>query len=145
MRPIVDGLQPMPLVGDPQGGQGRHVGCRLRLDEPGLLYISVGDGRTPTGPEDITSPLGKVLRVTLTGAPAPTNPFLSNTNPTAKKVFTYGHRNPRGWLSSREPGWAGRPNTGPISMTRSTSLRPVPTTAGIPSPRMAVIRTTAPR
>ena len=56
---IVDGLRPVPLPADPQGGQGRHVGCRLRFDGTGLLYITIGDGRTPTGPEDITSPMAR--------------------------------------------------------------------------------------
>jgi len=47
---IVDGLLPVPLPTDPEASQGRHVGCRLRFDGAGPLYISVGDGRTPTGP-----------------------------------------------------------------------------------------------
>ncbi|HEY4993279.1 MAG TPA: PQQ-dependent sugar dehydrogenase [Nakamurella sp.] len=93
---IVDGLRPVPLPADPQGGQGRHVGCRLRFDGAGLLYITIGDGRTPTGPDDITSPMGKVLRVTTAGEPAPGNPFITNPDPVAKMVFTYGHRNPQG-------------------------------------------------
>lgn len=92
----------------PANTEGRHVGCRLRFDDAGLLYVSTGDGNSPTGPEDITSPLGKVLRVTTAGDPAPENPFAADENDWAKRVFTFGHRNPQGlaWRATTGRMWS---------------------------------------
>jgi glucose/arabinose dehydrogenase len=143
VRTIVDGLLPVPLPTDPEASQGRHVGCRLRFDGAGLLYISVGDGRTPTGPEDITSPMGKVLRVTTTGQPAPGNPFASNADSTAQMIFSYGHRNPWAWPCSPAPGGCRRTSTARTSTTRSTCCPQDRTTAGTRSDQAGSTRTTA--
>ena len=80
-----------PLVGDIPGGN-RHNGCRLRFGPDGHLWISTGDARGGTNPQDLTSLGGKVLRVNAaSGAGAQGNPFSS-----APLVYTYGHRNVQG-------------------------------------------------
>ena len=86
-----------PLVGGIPMGKFRN-GCRLRFGPAGYLWITTGDAQVGTGPQDLASLGGKVLRVDpSTGAGAPTNPFAQ-----APLVYTYGHRNPQGL--ARRPG-----------------------------------------
>ena len=85
-----------PLVGGIPGGVV-HSGCRLRVGPDGYLWIATGDGQVGLNPQDKTSLGGKVLRVVAsTGAGAPGNPFISNSNANAKRVYTFGHRNVQG-------------------------------------------------
>ena len=80
-----------PLVGGIPMGEF-HSGCRLRFGPEGFLWITTGDARIGTSPQDLASLGGKVLRVNpATGAGAATNPFAQ-----APLVYTYGHRNPQG-------------------------------------------------
>ena len=63
--------------------------------EPGLgrrLLLTTGDGFDyREAAQDVSSGLGKVLRMTADGRPAPGNPF-----PESPYVYSYGHRNPQG-------------------------------------------------
>lgn len=83
------GIGPAEILIDDIPGQSNHNGSRLVVGPDGYLYMTMGDaGRTALA-QDLDSPAGKVLRVTLDGGPAPDNPFNS-------MVFSYGHRNPQG-------------------------------------------------
>lgn len=61
----------------------------------GFLYVSVGDAGFPAQSARVESPLGKVLRLTLDGAPAPGNPF-AGPGAIAQRVYATGLRNPFG-------------------------------------------------
>jgi Glucose / Sorbosone dehydrogenase len=61
----------------------------------GLLYVAVGDAGNPALSANVESSLGKVLRLTLDGEPAPGNPFASGAA-VAPRVFAFGLRNPFG-------------------------------------------------
>ena len=65
------------------------------------LFVSVADGRQTAKSQDTTALLGKVLRLTLDGRPAPGNPFRpardsSGAPNGAGAVWAYGFRNPFG-------------------------------------------------
>jgi aldose sugar dehydrogenase len=70
---------------------GIHDGSRLAIGPDRLLYMTTGDASNGDLAQDRTSLAGKVLRLTLTGQPAPGNPFGS-------AVYSYGHRNPQGFV-----------------------------------------------
>lgn len=70
-------------------GSSIHNGSRLAIGPDRLLYVTTGDAADPALAQSTTSLAGKVLRLTLDGAPAP-------GNPSGSAVFSLGHRNPQG-------------------------------------------------
>lgn len=82
-------------LGDPETilddipGSSVHNGARLAVGPDRLLYVTSGDAANTALPQERTSLAGKVLRLTLDGAPAPGNPL-------GGYVYTMGHRNPQG-------------------------------------------------
>lgn len=73
------------------------AGGRLAFDDSGHLFISVGlkGSMNYDGMQDLSTPTGKVHRVTLEGEVPLTNPFLSAPG-AMRSVWTYGHRSPQG-------------------------------------------------
>jgi glucose/arabinose dehydrogenase len=74
-----------------------HYGGRILFKE-GHLYISTGersDRETRPLAQDLKAGLGKIIRITPDGKPAPGNPFAGNTN-ALPEIYSYGHRNVQG-------------------------------------------------
>ncbi len=67
-----------------------HDGGRLAFGPDGYLYVTTGDAQQRGGAQDAGTLNGKILRVTVDGAPAPGNP-----DP-ASPVWSLGHRNVQG-------------------------------------------------
>ena len=60
---------------DGAGGKGGQFGAQIAFSPDGkLLYLTVGERQRMTPAQDPNSPLGKILRLTLDGKPAPGNP-----------------------------------------------------------------------
>jgi hypothetical protein len=79
---------------------GNHNGGQLQFGPDGLLYIAIGDRNMSTFAQDLSSPLGKLLRIDPRGSgplqysiPAD-NPFADGAGPNADEVYAYGLRNP---------------------------------------------------
>lgn len=80
-----------------------HYGGRILIDPSGNLIISTGERSdlvTRPQAQSLNSGLGKVIRITKDGQPAPGNPFAggaasgqSNARP---ELYSYGHRNVQG-------------------------------------------------
>lgn len=65
---------------DPMKGRGGQFGAAVAFSPDGrVLYLSVGDRQRMTPAQDPDSPLGKILRLTLDGKPAPGNPNAGKT------------------------------------------------------------------
>jgi glucose/arabinose dehydrogenase len=79
-----------------------HNGGCLAFGKDGYLYISIGENGQDTPAQDLTSLLGKVLRIdvdhadaTLPYAIPATNPFAGNASDGIRKeIWAYGFRNP---------------------------------------------------
>lgn len=75
-----------------------HYGSRILFDKSGNLYVSTGERSdliTRPQAQALNSALGKVLRITKDGKPAPGNPFLNNSE-AKPEIYSYGHRNVQG-------------------------------------------------
>lgn len=79
----------------PKVSGGAHFGLRLAFGPENHLYITSGERRKYEVAQDMSGNLGKILRVTDDGTPAPGNPFAEQTG-IAAQVWTLGNRNPLG-------------------------------------------------
>lgn len=93
-------------VAQPKQG-GQHFGSRLLWLDDGTLLMSIGDGGNPPlqlddrlirlNAQDLSSHLGKILRLNENGKPPADNPFADDGDPrTDPYIWTYGHRNIQG-------------------------------------------------
>jgi glucose/arabinose dehydrogenase len=88
-----------------------HYGGRILFDETGNLIVSTGERSVlETRPlaQSVSSSLGKVIRITKDGDPAPGNPTFSGGG-ALPELYTIGHRNPQGLALHPETGdvWLG--------------------------------------
>lgn len=75
-----------------------HYGSRILFDKTGNLIFSTGersDLETRPQAQVLNSSLGKIIRITTDGKPAPGNPFLNDAN-ARPELYSYGHRNVQG-------------------------------------------------
>ncbi|MCH9808414.1 MAG: PQQ-dependent sugar dehydrogenase [Alphaproteobacteria bacterium] len=71
-----------------------HFGSRIVIDNEGMLFVTTGDrGSQSKKAQDPSVPIGKVLRITPDGKPAPGNPTKPGWAP---EVWSIGHRNLQG-------------------------------------------------
>ena len=74
----LDGLE--VLWRDPLRGRGGQFGAQIAFSPDGqFLFLAVGDRQRMTPAQDPNQPLGKILRLTLDGKPAPGNPMAGKT------------------------------------------------------------------
>jgi glucose/arabinose dehydrogenase len=73
-----------------------QYGCRIVEAKDGNLFVALGDRfRERERAQLLDNDLGKVIRITKAGAPAPGNPFAGKAGALAE-IWTYGHRNQQG-------------------------------------------------
>jgi glucose/arabinose dehydrogenase len=86
----------------PASGGGLHLGSRLVFDRTGNLFVTVGERfNQMKQAQNPANHLGKVLRLTPDGQPAPGNPRNSGWDPA---IWSIGHRNPQGAALDPETG-----------------------------------------
>lgn len=79
---------------EPSGGH--HWGSRLVFDRHGMLFVTLGDrfsGRDKA--QDLSSHLGKIVRIAPDGSVPPDNPFVAKPG-ALPEIWSYGHRNVQG-------------------------------------------------
>ncbi|MCU0702125.1 MAG: PQQ-dependent sugar dehydrogenase [Myxococcaceae bacterium] len=80
------------LVGISWGNGGAHSGGRLRFGPDGLLYLTTGDTRSASVPQDPNALGSKVLRIRKDG----TIPAGNMSAPFRAPIWAFGFRNPQG-------------------------------------------------
>lgn len=76
----------------------KHYGSRLAFDKDGNLFVSTGersDKQTRVYAQKTDNYLGKILKITKEGKPAPGNPFIEKAG-FKPEIYAYGIRNPQG-------------------------------------------------
>ena len=76
----------------------KHYGSRLVFDKDGNLFVSTGersDKQTRVYAQKTDNYLGKILKITKEGKPAPRNPFIGKAG-YKPEIFAYGIRSPQG-------------------------------------------------
>lgn len=73
-----------------------HFGCRITPTADGLVFLAMGERfQRMADAQRLDNHLGKVVRLTREGAPAPGNPYLGRGG-ALPEIWSYGHRNPQG-------------------------------------------------
>jgi len=93
--PKLEGLQVIWRQEPKVTGAG-HYSHRIAFSPDGkYLFLSSGERQKFTPAQALDTNLGKILRLTLAGKPAPGNPFSGDTKagPITAQIWTYGHRN----------------------------------------------------
>ena len=103
-----------------------HYGSRILVDKSGNLIFSTGERSdlvTRPQAQSLQSALGKVIRITKDGKPAPGNPFLNNSN-ARPEFYSYGHRNVQGLAFHPETGDLWENEFGPRGGDELNLIRP---------------------
>ena len=73
-----------------------HFGGRIAFAPGGNLFLTLGDRYSQRdSAQDLSTHLGKTVRLSEDGKPAAGNPFISKGGALAE-IWSYGHRNPQG-------------------------------------------------
>lgn len=76
----------------PKLGTGQHFGSRLVFRRDGTLFITHGDRGTRPLVQDLSTHVGKVVRINTDGTVPRDNPFV-NRDGVLPEIWSYGHRN----------------------------------------------------
>lgn len=77
----------------PAWNSSAHFGSRLVFDDDGALFVTTGERSLPEPrqlAQDVSTHIGKVLRIAPSGGPAVGNPNIPGGMP---EIWSYGHRN----------------------------------------------------
>ena len=81
-----------------------HFGSRLVFAKDGTLFVTLGDRQGyRERAQDLSTTLGKVVRITTDGTVPPDNPFVGRDG-ARPEIWSYGHRNPQGATLVQETG-----------------------------------------
>ncbi|MGI8930933.1 MAG: PQQ-dependent sugar dehydrogenase, partial [Sphingomicrobium sp.] len=93
-KPAIRGFRVIWRQSPKVSGNG-HFAHRIVFGPDGFLYLTSGDRQKFDPAQAVDGNLGKVLRLTPEGAPAPGNPWAAKGG-VAAQFWTMGHRNPLG-------------------------------------------------
>jgi glucose/arabinose dehydrogenase len=79
----------------PKLSGGAHFGSRIAFAPDGNLFVTLGERNHRDFAQDLSTTLGKVVRITRDGAAPADNPFVGRAD-TRPEIWSYGHRNPQG-------------------------------------------------
>jgi glucose/arabinose dehydrogenase len=88
---------------EPKRNAGQHFGSRLVFARDGSLFVTTGDRGGRDDAQDLSRPIGKVVRIRPDGAVPPNNPFVGRDG-SRPEIWSYGHRNVQGAALHPETG-----------------------------------------
>lgn len=103
-----------------------HYGGRIVFDKTGNIIFSTGersDLETRPLAQDLKTGLGKLIRITKDGQPAPGNPFAGRSD-ALPELYTYGHRNVQGLSFNPQTGDLWECEFGPLGGDELNRIQP---------------------
>jgi glucose/arabinose dehydrogenase len=103
-----------------------QYGSRLVFDKDGNLFVSIGEKSKTENrvqAQQLNSYLGKIVKITPAGKPAPGNPFLNKAG-VMPEIYSYGHRNPDGLDIDPSTGELWEAEFGPRGGDEINHIRP---------------------
>jgi glucose/arabinose dehydrogenase len=96
-RLVDDRLQDTTVIFSsvPKMGGGAHFGSRLAFGRDGTLFVTTGDRFQFDPSQDLSSHIGKVMRINADGSVPRDNPFVGRAD-VRPEIWSYGHRNVEG-------------------------------------------------
>jgi glucose/arabinose dehydrogenase len=88
---------------EPKRRAGQHFGSRLVFTRDGHLFITTGDRGQRDDAQDLSRPMGKVIRIRPDGSVPSDNPFAGRGD-ARPEVWSFGHRNMQGAALHPETG-----------------------------------------
>ena len=86
-------------LGKGDSNKGQHYGSRIAVTNE-FIYFSIGDrGQRDKNPQDLSLDGGKIYRLNLDGSIPTSNPFYQQAD-VKKAIYSYGHRNPQGLITT---------------------------------------------
>jgi aldose sugar dehydrogenase len=89
-----------------------HYGGRMVFKD-GFLYVTIGDRHHQDRAQELDNHAGKILRLTDTGKVPPDNPFVGDKD-AKPEIWSYGHRNPQGFILDPATGDLWSHEHGPL-------------------------------
>ena len=86
---------PHPILDGDTGTDGAHFGSRLLFDKNGYLFITLGERHRKEKAQELSSLLGKIVRLNDDGSIPNDNPFFGRKG-VRGEIYSLGHRNPQG-------------------------------------------------
>ena len=96
----------------PKVDGGLHFGARLAFARDGKLFVTLGERFKFDPAQDLSSHLGKIVRINPDGSVPPDNPFVNRPG-VRPEIWSYGHRNPQGAAIHPETGELWESEHGP--------------------------------
>lgn len=98
LAPDASGLEEVRVIFSqkPKVASNLHFGCRIVEAADGNLFLTLGERFSrKEEAQKLDNHLGKIVRLTKDGEPAPGNPFAGRAG-ASPEIWSYGHRNPQG-------------------------------------------------
>lgn len=104
-RLVEGGLEEVEVIfrQEPRVGGGAHFGSRIAFPSDGTVLIGLGERFKFDPAQDLSSHLGKIVRIGRDGSVPQDNPFVDQAG-ARPEIWSYGHRNIQGMAIHPETG-----------------------------------------
>jgi glucose/arabinose dehydrogenase len=102
---------------------GNHFGSRLAFSADGKLFVTTGDRFKFEPAQDLSTHVGKVIRINPDGSVPEDNPFVGQDGK-LPEIWSYGHRNAQGAAIQPETGKLFEHEFGPLGGDELNVIEP---------------------